>query len=216
ERARVEERDPFDGLPVPAEEAIDRGHAHLLPADVRPQGELEEHRVSGRAPPLERGAEVRHEREEIPERLLAGIEPDGGRQPRRLQAAVGIEDGAEALGIDRGPPEVRELRDERPGRVFRGLAPLVATEGAELGGDALDGKAELLAHGVPVEEEAFPGEQTVAQREHARERQGERADPSERSCRAVRASSRGSYPRRSRLPRSSPAPRAWRRSRGTS
>src|SRR5439155_2743303 len=148
ERTRIEERDAFDGLPVPEEEAIDRGHAHLSPADVRPQRELEEQRVSGRAPALDLSAEVRHEREEIPERLLAGIEPDRGRQPRRLQAAIGMENSAEAFGIDRRPPEVRELRDERPGSIFRRLAPLLTTKGAKLGGNALDGKAELLAHRV--------------------------------------------------------------------
>src|SRR5207244_4216846 len=135
-------------VPVPEEGAIDGGHAHLSPADVRPQRELEEQRVSGRAPALDLSAEVRHEREEIPERLLAGIEPDRGRQPRRLQAAIGMENSAEAFGIDRRPPEVRELRDERPGSIFRRLAPLLTTKGAKLGGNALDGKAELLAHRV--------------------------------------------------------------------
>src|SRR5207244_9751511 len=95
ERARIEERDPLHGLPVPEEETVDGGHPERLPADVRPQGELEEHGVPGRAPPLELGAEVRHELEEIPERLLAGLEPDGGRQPRRLQAPIRMEERAE-------------------------------------------------------------------------------------------------------------------------
>src|SRR5207237_9086234 len=58
---------------------------------------------------------------------------------------------------------------------FRSLARFLAPKGAQLGGDALDRKPQLLAHRVQVEEEALAGEEAVAQREHAGEGQGERA-----------------------------------------